>query len=95
MTIKQIVGLEASSSDTQSFGSIQEIPYGDKIIICRQADSKQTGPYVIVPGFKASDPYETTHKISAIRVEIIPKEEQPEVEQVVNSQLKGPVHFWT
>jgi len=95
MAMKQFVGLEGSSSDTQSFGPIQKITHGDKIIICLQADNKKTGPCGIVPGFKASEPYETPHRISAIKVETIPEEEKEEVQQTLNGVLQGRILFWS
>jgi len=94
MATRQFVGLEGSSGDVQRFEPFQEIPHENRTIICFQAHDK-TGPYGIVPGYKASEPYTTAQGTSAIKVDTVPGEEKERIKQTLDGVLQGRIHFWS
>ena len=94
MTVGQVeyIGLEPHKSGVYSIGKLEERKVGKKTVLYSQCyvgetvGYNQDGPtinsprgYVLIAGYKASEPYETKDGVSAIKVVPIPYEKQGKV----------------
>jgi hypothetical protein len=84
-----------------SFSDAREIPYKDKVVVCFQARAESNSPfhcgsYVLVPGFKASEPFPYQNDLEQMEVEQIPESEHEEIIKMLQEMgYKGPINFWS